>query len=431
MWCLEPDINFTTPDRKWGDFMTLFVGIDVSLKDFKIRVMDALGQEAAKRFRAENNRPGSNSFVTFLVEVCAKTAANRLVLGLESTSVYSWHLQMFVAEEPRLAPFSPQIYAFNPKVVANFKKAYVDLPKDDWTDAWVIADRLRFGRLPHNCQVDFRYLPLQRLTRFRCHLVQTITREKNYFLTNLFLKFCSLSQDGVFSNNFGATAEAVLLEFFSPEDIAARPLAELIDFLMKKGNKHFADPVKTAQELKNAALRSHRLKGSLLEPINLILATSLETIRTLEKQVKKIDKAIENELVHFTITLPTVPGLGPVLCAGLLAEIGDIHRFPNEAALAKYTGLTWRSHQSGEFTADHTPLTKTGNSYLRSYFVQAANSVRQYEPHFREFYSRKFRESTSHHHRRALVLTARKLIRVVDALLRSNQIYMPQGGRSE
>lgn len=411
--------------------MTLYIGIDVSLKDFKVRIMDDLGQETTKRFKAENNRPGSKSLVTYLVEACAKSGATRLVLGLESTSVYSWHLQMFLAEEPRLAPFSPQIYVFNPKVVANFKKAYVDLPKDDWTDAWVIADRLRFGRLPDSCQVDFRYSPLQRLTRFRCHLVQTITREKNYFLANLFLKFSSLSQDDVFSNSFGATSEAVLLEFFSPEDIAARPLDELIDFLMEKGNKHFADPAKTAQKLKDAALRSHRLKGSLLEPINLILATSMETIRTLENQVKKIDKAIEIEFQHFTITLPTVPGLGPVFCAGLLAEIGDIHRFPNEAALAKYTGLTWRTHQSGEFTADNTPLTKTGNSYLRSYFVQAANSVRQYEPTFREFYSRKFRESTSHHHRRALVLTARKLIRVVDALLRSNQIYMPQGGRSE
>lgn len=411
--------------------MTLYIGIDVSLKDFKVRVMDASGLEIVKRFRAENNFPGSNAFVSYLIDACANSGTKRLVIGLESTSVYSWHLQIFLAEEAKLTPFSPQIYVFNPKVVANFKRAYVDLPKDDWTDAWVIADRLRFGRLPDNCQIDFRYLPLQRLTRFRCHLIQTITREKNYFLTNLFLKFCSLSQDGVFSNHFGATAEAVLLDFFSPEDIAARPLDELIDFLMEKGRKHFADPTKIAMELKNAALRSHRLKGSLLEPVNLILATSMDTIRTLQSQVKKIDKAIEREITHFSTTLPTIPGLGPVFCAGLIAEIGNIHRFPNEAALAKYTGLTWRTHQSGEFTADDAPLTKTGNSYLRSYFVQAANSVRQYEPVFREFYSRKFKESTTHHHRRALVLTARKLIRVVDALLRSNQIYMPQGKRGE
>ncbi|GAW32728.1 transposase, partial [Carboxydocella sp. JDF658] len=101
--------------------------------------------------------------------------------------------------DTRLTPYNCQVYSFNPKVVANFKKAYPDLPKNDWTDAWVIADRLRFGRLPENSQVDFRYLPLQRLTRLRYHLMQTISREKNYFLTNLFLKFNTLQQNEVFS----------------------------------------------------------------------------------------------------------------------------------------------------------------------------------------------------------------------------------------
>ena len=100
-------------------------------------------------------------------------------------------------------------------------------------------------------------------------------------------------------------------------------------------------------------------------------------------------------------------------------------------AVAKCAGLTWRTHQSGNFTADDTPLTKTGNSYLRYYLVQAANSVRRYEPEYQQFYTRKYRESTTHHHRRALVLTARKLVRLVDAWLRSNQLYKPQGQRSD
>ncbi|GAW32920.1 transposase, partial [Carboxydocella sp. JDF658] len=106
-------------------------------------------------------------------------------------------------------------------------------------------------------------------------------------------------------------------------------------------------------------------------------------IRCLEKQVKTIDKAIARELANFKHTLDSVPGLGPVMCAGLIAEIGNIHRFNNDSALAKFAGLTWRSHQSGEFEADETPLTRTGNAYLRYYFVQAANLVRQHEPEYR------------------------------------------------
>lgn len=405
----------------------LFVGIDVSMKDFKVQFMNDQGETLAKRQRYTNDGPGLDSLVDYILTICSSNVFDRVVVGLESTSVYSWHLQMGLASDQRLMPYECQVYPFNPKVVANFKKAYVDLPKNDWTDAWVIADRLRFGRLPEHSQVDFRYLPLQRLTRFRYHLTQTITREKNYFLTNLFLKFNTLQQNEVFSNLFGATSEAVLTEFLSPDEIAARPLDDLIDFLMEKGKKHFSDPVATAEALKHAAHNAHRLKGSLLEPVNLILATSIETIRCLKKQLKIIDTAIAKELVHFKHTLNSVPGLGPVFCAGLIAEIGDIRRFPNDSALAKYAGLTWRGHQSGEFEADETPLSKTGNAYLRYYLVQAANQVRQHEPQYRQFYARKYQESKTHHHRRALVLTARKLVRMVDALLRSNQLYKPQG----
>lgn len=409
---------------------TLYVGIDVSMKDFKVQFMDDQGAEAFKRYRYENNEPGLDSLIESVLKICRQGEFSRVVIGLESTSVYGWHLQMGLASTLRLAPYEPQIYAFNPKVIKNFKEAYGDLPKNDWVDAWVIADRLRFGRLPESIQVDFRYLPLQRLTRFRYHLMKSITREKNYFLMNLFLKFNTLNQDEVFSDLFGATSVAVLTEFLSPEEIAARPLDELIDFVMEKGKKRFTNPEATAQSLKNAAFKAHKLKGGLLEPVNLILATSIETIRCLEKQVCIIDKAIVKEISNFRHTLDTIPGFGPVYSAGIIAEIGDIRRFKNDSALAKCAGLTWKTRQSGEFTADDTPLSKTGNSYLRHYFVQAANSVRLNEPEFKEFYTRKYRESTNHHHRRALVLTARKLVRMVDALLRSNQIYLPQGQRS-
>lgn len=52
---------------------------------------------------------------------------------------------------------------------------------------------------------------------------------------------------------------------------------ELIDFIMEKGKKHFTDPKATAHALKDAACKAHRLRGGLWEPVNLILATSIET----------------------------------------------------------------------------------------------------------------------------------------------------------
>ncbi|PJI52201.1 IS110 family transposase, partial [Methylobacterium radiotolerans] len=76
------------------------------------------------------------------------------------------------------------------------------------------------------------------------------------------------------------------------------------------------------------------------------------------KQIEKTMKGIKHPLL-------SIPGIGPVSAALMIAEIGDISRFETEAKLAKYAGLTWRTKQSGNFRAEETFMTKTGNVYLR------------------------------------------------------------------
>jgi transposase len=126
-------------------------------------------------------------------------------------------------------------------------------------------------------------------------------------------------------------------------------------------------------------------------------------------------------------TLDTIPGFGPVFSAGIIAEIGDIRRFDsNQAKVAKYAGFKWRQHQSADFQADETRLTRTGNRYLRYYFCEAANIVRMHDAEYAAYYQRKYQEVRKHPHKRAIVLTARKLIRLVTRLLTTNQAYRPR-----
>ncbi len=60
---------------------------------------------------------------------------------------------------------------------------------------------------------------------------------------------------------------------------------------------------------------------------------------------------------------------------------------------------------------------------MRYYLVQAANSLRVHNEEYKAYYQRKYYEVTKHQHKRALVLTARKLVRLVFALLSKGQIY--------
>ena len=105
------------------------------------------------------------------------------------------------------------------------------------------------------------------------------------------------------------------------------------------------------------------------------MSVSIASMRALKEQVKVLDKAIEQQFEIIPNTLTSIPGIGKVYSAGIIAEIGNIHRFDAQASVAKYAGLVWTQHQSGDFEAEHTHLIKSGNRYLRYYLLEAANSV--------------------------------------------------------
>ena len=99
-------------------------------------------------------------------------------------------------------------------------------------------------------------------------------------------------------------------------------------------------------------------------------------MKALESQIKEFDKAIKAQMELLPNVLISVPGIGPVFSAGIMAEIGDINRFENQAKLAKYAGFAWRQHQSGKFEAETTRLICSGNRFLKYYLCEAAFSCK-------------------------------------------------------
>jgi len=407
-----------------------FVGLDVSQDDASVCFLLPDGQEPVPRFCVPNTLPGAAALASTLADLAQTHLVDQLRIGMEATGLLWWHLACALKDDAVLAPFAPRIYALNPQLIHSFRRNFGALPKSDHADAFLIAERLRFGRqLPSPFQLDARYAPIQRLTRFRCHLAQNLAREKSYFLSFLFLTFSTYGQIAPFGDPFGATSTAVLEEF-TTEELAQQDLADLAAYLQAKGRGRFAEPDALAATLQRAARDSYRLDKVLQEPLRLVLGTTLATIRSLQTQLKTLDKTIALELAAIPQTLASVPGLGPVWTAGLIAELGDITRFDDEAAIAQYAGLTWTAHESGQFQAEDTELTKRGNSYLRYYLVEAANSVRLHCPEYGRYYAAKYAQTPKHAHQRALVLTARKLVRLIDALLREGKRYLAPAERA-
>lgn len=404
---------------------TLFVGIDVSKKFNYIYALN-LNRDKLLTSNIPNTQDGANQIEGEILKLLAVHSLSKVIVVLESTGIYSAHLATYLSASKSLSVFGVLVYIINPKIAKNYRASFADMDKTDPRDAFILADLARVGRTSEMTPFKgSQRLSLERLTRHRLHIAELLSTEKVYALNNVFLKFSNF--ESLFSDNFGHTAIELLLEYKSIDDIIESSLEDLAAFIIKSSKNRFDDAFDFASKIQKAAKNSYRLDKVSYDPINMSLSSSINVINCYQNEMKEIDKAIIKQVAgfnqnHYDILL-SIPGIGKVYAAGILAEIADINQFESDDALAKYAGLTWRKHQSGSFTAEDTFMTKTGNKYLRYFLIQAANAARIWNPEYRDYYNKKFNEVTNHQHKRALALTARKLIRLIYGCLSTNRLF--------
>ncbi|MCI8507339.1 MAG: IS110 family transposase, partial [Lachnospiraceae bacterium] len=250
---------------------TLFVGIDIAARTHVVSALDFNQEFFIKMKSVPNTQQGAQLLENMVADVLAENHQFKyVVISMESTGFYGVHLANFLSSSDLLAPFSVRVYCLNPKEVKNYKKSFNDIGKNDGIDSFVIADFARVGRISIKPWRGSQYLALQRLTRHRMHITECIAREKTYMLNNIFLKFSeyALLRNGEhpFSNKYGATAEAILTEYTTNDDIVTSSIEELVAFINSKSRGRIADPQETAKIVQAAARNSYRLDKCLYEP---------------------------------------------------------------------------------------------------------------------------------------------------------------------
>jgi transposase len=404
---------------------TLLVGMDVSRRQHHVGFTNGDATQRWGRLIVPNDAVGAQRLATAIAEQAQIHACGAVRIGLEATGVYAWHLALWLTQHPRAeSPWT--VYLLQPRTVHRVTQARPSkAAKTDAQDSWNVAAVLSHPAwLPRPFSLTERTLALRALTRHRHHLIRQVTRLKNYVASYLFLKANGVVLQETLDLHTRA-AEALLLEYQTVEDIAAATLTDLVTCLQTGARGHLADPTTAARAVQQAARDSFRLPGVLKEPVHQIVSWTFQDLRHLAVQLTQVEQRIAREPGARDNRLLTVPGIGPVFAAGILAEVGDIRAFPDDDQLAQFAGLTWPPVQSGTWTATDVSLARTGNGYLRHYLVEAANSVRRHDATYAAFYARKYHTSTQHAHKRALVLTARKLTRLVFALLRDDRAYDP------
>ena len=271
------------------------------------------------------NLPGSQTAITTLADTAAQLGYARLEIGWEATGLLWLPFHQQLVQSGRLQALDVQPICFNPKLVANFKDSLVlRHPKNDDRDAGDIASRVRLGELPVSYVPSDFWQGLRRLTRYRYHLARDLTREELRFQAKAFLKCSDWQRVKPFANLYGATSLALLTEFTVAELQAMSPL-ELAAVIAHRGRGRFDDPAATARAVHEVLRTSYPIDPAFDALLTATLALSAEHLRMLQRLIKRLDQQIARAIAPFPNPLITVRGLGPVMTAGLLAEIVDTH----------------------------------------------------------------------------------------------------------
>ncbi|MBQ3339862.1 MAG: IS110 family transposase, partial [Atopobiaceae bacterium] len=117
----------------------------------------------------------------------------------------------------------------------------------------------------------------------------------------------------------------------------------------------------------------------------------------------------------------TIPGVGTVLGAGILGEVGDVARFASAKKLLAFAGCDPSVFESGEFVGSRAHMSKRGSPYLRWYLWLAADRARMYDPALGAYYAKKRSEGKCH--KVAVSAVVRKLVSIIYAVLRDGTPY--------
>lgn len=425
----------------------LHVGIDISGRYNDVCALNPIGEVVMPHRRFSYDMSGAEALAAWLLEQAREGEFDAVQVAAEATGLLWFHVLWYLQQDEDLAAIDFATFLYNARDVKKGKEAFGEQDKTDRKDAYGIAELLRVRHhSTYPLDLDARYLALQRLTRYRYHLAHVLASEKTYArLVPFHLKMNTYGPGAPFSNPFAKSGLWALTNYLTIDDLVRADPDELAHALDTVSRGSLDDPLDIATQLQKLATEAFPLPEAMVEPVNVLLETVLAHINALQQIMADLNKHIETlaQALPGYDHLLSIPGIGKVYAAGILAEVRDVNRFmtdpknrrrtqhDGQAALAKFAGLWWPRNESGDFKGEDRRLAKTGNRYLRYYFIEAANIVRQHEPEYRVFYNRKYAEAIRHKHRRAVTLSARKLVRLVFSLLLNDRDYQPRGGPAD
>jgi len=379
-----------------------YVGIDVSMQKHDCCVINE-SHKPVSRFTVLNNAKGFQSLREQLYTIASP---DEIQIGLEATGVYGDNLVNFLKRN------GFDVCTINPLLSKKYQSAgTLRKTKTDKSDANNIALIIASEAFQPDVHISYHISELKSLTRARFLTVKDRSALKNKVKRLIVLLFPELLNE--FSDIFGAAAFALLKKYPSAKLVASARCSSLEKLLTSASRGSFRhDKAEQLLLLAKNSVGTH--SGSLV----LELRMYLERIEMLNRQVEVYEEEIKRIMDEINSPITTVKGIGFVLGASILAEIGDIKRFSSPSKLLAFAGLEPSIYQSGKFTPSSGKMVKRGSPFLRYALMLAAGSVSIYSSTFATYRQKKLDEGKPYNVARSHI--AKKLVRVIFSLLSHN-----------
>ena len=386
------------------------VGIDIGKNHHEASIVSPEGKQIGRSLRFATTHKGADSLMRFIFKNIGNSPC---VFGMEATGHYWYPIYSFLKAK------GYTICVINPIQSDSLRKMYIRQTKNDSIDSFLIAEVIRFGQFGTTSMADENILAMRQLCRYRDSVISSRTEIKLRIGTIMEQIFPEYEKQ--FSSLWVSTSMGILEKYLTPENIENAPIDELFEIIKDKSHNKLT--MKKAISIREAAADTFGIKIAQ-DAFSFQLKQLIDRMNFHDKQIEALDIEIMKYYEQFDCYLHTIPGIGIIGAATILAEIGDISRFKNSSALVAFAGIDPTVRQSGEFNSTHNHMSKRGSPYLRHAIFLAATTCSFHNSPLNAYYKKK--RDQGKHHLTATGAVARKLTTVIYAVLRDSKPYEPK-----
>ena len=386
------------------------IGIDIGKNHHEASIVSPEGKQIGHSLRFATTHKGADSLMSFIFNNIGNSSC---IFGMEATGHYWYPIYSFLKAR------GYTIYVINPIQSDSLRKMYIRQTKNDSIDSFLIAEVIRFGQFTTTSMADENILAMRQLCRYRDSVISSRTEIKLRISTIIEQIFPEYEKQ--FSSLWLSTSMGILEKYLTPENIENAPIDELFEIIKDKSHNKLT--MKKAISIREAAADTFGIKIAQ-DAFSFQLKQLIDRMNFLDKQIEALDCQILEYYEKFDCYLHTIPGIGMIAAATILAEIGDINKFKSSSALVAFAGIDPTVRQSGEFSSTHNHMSKRGSPYLRHTIFLAATTCSFHNSPLNAYYKKKREQGK--HHLTATGAVARKLTTVIYAVLRDGKPYEPK-----